>query len=65
MGARFIKYCPVLKKWYIIERKNCYTKIRDVISGMITREKIKALRCVMKKLSQEPGVNQQTKKLGH
>ena len=58
MGARFIKYCPALKRWYIMERKNCYTKIRMAMSGMIRYEKnkavTKALSYVKKKLSQDP-----------
>jgi len=65
MGARFIKYCPASKQWYIMDRQKCCIKIRHAMSGIIRREKSKALRCVMKKISQDPGVNQQTKKLGY
>ena len=55
---------PQLQKYSLI-KYNKITKIKIAIPGMIRREKVKALSYVMKKLSQDPGVHQQTKKLGH
>ena len=51
MGAKFIKQCPVTKKWYIMDRKMCHQKIYLALHGRITYQKRKALGCVMKKLA--------------